>query len=81
MKQCDIEIGDTVYIKKSNKWFCDPETPRVVTHIEHRKHKHHRIFVSGETRAFNAGELTAIPCSVMGCDNCIYHGGTNDTYC
>ena len=71
MKLSDVNIGDTVYFKKSNKYFINGDLPFIVVDIEKRKNKHDRVIVGD--KKVNPGELTDIPCSIMGCKKCKYH--------
>ena len=71
MKLSDVNIGDTVYFKKSNRYFINGDSPFIVTGIEKRKCKHDRVIVGD--KKVNSGELTDTPCSLMGCKKCKYH--------
>jgi NAD-dependent DNA ligase len=73
MKLKDIKIGDTVYIKKSNRLGEKTDIPRIVQNIEIRKNKHNRIILYDINKKFNAGELSDISCNKMTCNNCKYH--------
>ncbi len=66
-------LGTVVYVKKSVICRLDlKETPQVITDlVTNRSGNVKALLSSGEKRNF--GELTDVPCSRMGCDNCKWH--------
>lgn len=68
-----VPIGTVVYIKKSATSIHDSdENPRVI--IAHKTRRSgHVVAVLDNGRGVPFGELTDVPCSIMGCNNCKYH--------
>lgn len=72
MKENDIKIGMSVYVKKSAGIMLDPNKARIITNIIIRKNKPMRIILDNKN-VTNPCELTIIPCSQMICKNCLNH--------
>lgn len=68
----DIKIKDTVFIKKSSRKFTD--IPLTVKSVFRKKRNSPTVYAElSNNMIVKISDLTAIPCHIMTCANCIYH--------